>query len=176
MSGHERKTETLDDSEKSSPTPQNVSRIPNSKDLTLTRLRQLPASDRLWILTQAMALLCSLLVTIASGCAYYTSDFKNCDNINPYAQAFMSCIYTTLLCIISWHYAYLLRAAARDIVSLHTLSLQAKQKRRQRIPILLNAVATGQYLAALTNGLAAYRTSRVPLGVGSVCLVASVGA
>ena len=149
--------------------------IHDIKELTLARFQQQSPSDQLWVLTQAAALLSCLLVIIISGCAYFTSNFKNCDDNNPYAQAFLSGLQAMLLCMMAWTYAYQLRRAGKEYLNSHALSFQTRQRRRQRVPILLHVVAIGQFLAAVSNGLAAYRTSRAPLSIGITCVAASVG-
>ena len=161
--------------EKTPTAPKDNPPIHDTKELTLARFRQQSPSDKLWVLTQAAALLCCLLVTIISACAYFTSDFKDCDNNSPYGQAFLSGTYSTLLCMMAWTYSYQLRRTGKELVSSHALSLETKQRRSQRIPILLNVISIGQFLAALSNGLAAYRTSRAPLSVGFACVAALIG-
>jgi hypothetical protein len=176
MYEHGRKPDTPSQTETAQPAaPQDNPPIHDAKELTLARFRQQSIPDKLWVLTQAAALLFCLIVTIISGCAYFPSDFKNCDDNNPYAQAFLSGMYSTLLCMMAWTYAYSLRRAGKELVNSHALSFQTRQRRRQRIPILLNVVAMGQFLAAVSNGLAAYRTSRAPLNVGFTSLAALVG-
>jgi hypothetical protein len=162
-------------SEEAPPAPQDNPPIHDMKELTLARFQEQSPSDQLWVLTQAAALLSCLLITIIGGCAYFTSDFKNCDDNNPYAQAFLSCMQAMLLCMIAWTYAYQLRRAGKELVNSHALSFQTRQRRRQRVPILLHVVAIGQFLAAVSNALAAYRTSRAPLSIGVTCIAASVG-
>lgn len=175
MCKDETKHGTLEYNEKAPPAPESKSPVNDTKDMTLARFRALSTFDKLWVLTQALALLCCFLVAVGGGCAYFTSDLVNCDGNSPYSQALFSGLQATLLCINGWLYAYHLRRAGKDLNSPDTLSLQARRRRRQRIPLLLAFVAVGQYLAAVAVGLVAHRTSRAPLGLGFVCIVASVG-
>lgn len=103
------------------------------------------------------------------------SDYVNCDGYSPYSQALLSGMYAMLLCMNSYLYAQHLRDAGKELDSPNTLSPQARQTRRQRIPVMLCALAAGQYIAAVASGLAAYRTSRAPLNVGFVSVAAFVG-
>ena len=161
--------------EKASPAVQSN---PPSQDPTQTafaRFRQSSSSDRLWHLTQVPALFFSFLVIISSSFAYFTSEAMNCDGNSPYSQALLSGVYALLLCLNSYLYGHRLREAGKELDSSNTLSPQARQTRRQRLPVLLAGLAGGQYLAAVAVGLAAYRTSRAPLEVGFVCVAAFVG-
>jgi hypothetical protein len=141
----------------------------------LAHFRSLSMFDELWHLTQVPALLFCVLLVIGSSIAYFMSDYVNCDGNSPYSQALLSGIYAMLLCMNAYLYAHHLREAGKELDGSNTLSPQARQTRRQRIPIWLSGLAVGQYLAAVANGLAAYRTSRAPLNVGFVCVAAFVG-
>lgn len=103
------------------------------------------------------------------------SDYVDCDGNSPYSQALLSGLYAMLLCMNGYLYAHHLREAGLELDSSTTLSPITRHTRRQRIPILLSGLALGQYLAAVTTGLAAYRTSRAPLDVGFVSVAAFVG-
>lgn len=160
---------------KASWAPQSNSTGEEPKETALARFWHSSAFDKLWHLTQVPALLSCGLVVAGSSCAYFMSDYVNCDGRSPYSQAFMSGMYAMLLSMNAYLYAHHLREAGKELSGLDTLSPQVRQTRRQRIPVMLVALATGQYLAAVATGLAAYRTSRAPLDVGFVCIVAFIG-
>ena len=151
---------------------------PPSQDPTETafaRFQHSSTSDKLWHSTQVPAVFSSLLVIFSSSYAYFTSEATNCDGNSPYSQALLSGVYALLLCLNSYLYTHRLREAGEELDSSNTLSPQTRQTRRRRIPVLLAGLAGGQYLAAVAVGLAAYRTLRAPLEVGSVCVAAFVG-
>lgn len=103
------------------------------------------------------------------------SDYVNCDGRSPYSQAWLSGMYAMLLCMNSYLYAHHLREVGKELDGPNALGPQARQTRRRRIPVMLSALAVGQYIAAVASGLAAYRTSRAPLNVGFTCVAAFIG-
>jgi hypothetical protein len=147
----------------------------DTNETTLAGFRNLSTFDKLWHLTQVPVLLSCVLLVTGSSIAYFMSDYVDCDGNSPYSQALLSGMYAMLLCMNSYLYAHHLREAGKELEGSNTHSPQARQTRRQRIPIMLSGLAVGQYLAAVANGLAAYRTSRAPLNVGFVCVAAFVG-
>lgn len=167
--------EPMDYNEKIPPAVQSNPPVQETKATALVQFWHLSAFDKLWHLTQVPALLSCFLVVIGSSCAYFMSEYVNCDGNSPYSQSLLSGMYAILLCMNSYLYAHHLREAGRELDSSNTLSPQAKQTRRQRIPVMLSGLAAGQYLAAVATGLAAYRTSRAPLDVGFVCVASFVG-
>jgi hypothetical protein len=175
MAKSQSETEPMDYSEKAAPAVQSVPPVQESKDSTLTHFWHLSTFDKLWHLTQVPAMISCFLVVIGSSRAYFMSEYVNCDGNSPYSQAFLSGLYAMLLCMNSYLYAHHLREAGKELDSSNTLSPQARQTRRQRIPAMLSGLAAGQYLAAVATGLATYRTSRAPLDVGFVWVVSSVG-
>jgi hypothetical protein len=169
------KMEPFDYNEKA---PLDVRSDPPSEDsnqTTLARFWHSSTFDKLWVLTHVPALFSCCLVVIGSSGAYFMSDYVNCDGNNPYSQALLSGMYAMLLCMNACLYAHHLREAGKELDGSNTLSPQARLTRRRRMPVLLLALAAGQYLAALASGLVAYRTSRAPLGVGFVGVVAFIG-
>lgn len=146
-----------------------------SKESALTRFWHSSTFDKLWHLTQIPALLSCVLVAIGSSSAYFMSDYVNCDGRSPYSQAFLSGLYAMLLSMNAYLYAHHLREAGKELDSSNNLSPQTRQTRRQRVPVMLVALAAGQYLAAVAMGLAAYRTSRAQLDIGFVCVAAFIG-
>jgi hypothetical protein len=161
--------------EKASPAVQSNAPVQESKESAVKQFWYSSTSDKLWHLTQVPALLSCILLVVGSSCAYFMSDYVNCDGYSPYSQALLSGMYAMLLCMNSYLYAHHLRDAGKELDSPNTLSPQARQTRRQRIPVMLCALAAGQYIAAVASGLAAYRTSRAPLNVGFVSVAASIG-
>ncbi|GAB7336253.1 hypothetical protein MBLNU13_g09012t1 [Cladosporium sp. NU13] len=161
--------------EKASPAIQSNPPTQEPKKSAFAQSWNSSTSDKLWHLTQVPALLSCVLLVIGSSCAYFMSDYVNCDGYNPYSQALMSGMYAMLLCMNSYLYAHHLREAGKELDSPNTLSPQARQTRRRRIPVLLSALAVGQYIAAVASGLAAHRTSRAPLNVGFVSVAAFIG-
>lgn len=175
VSGNQSKLNPTDHSEKASQAAQSNPPVQESRESALIHFWRSSTFDKLWHLTQTPALLSCFLVVIGSSCAYFMSDYVNCDGRSPYSQAFLSGLYAMLLSMNAYLCAHHLREAGKELDSSSTLSSQARQTRRQRIPILLSGLALGQYLAAVTAGLAAYRTSRAPLDVGFVSMAAFVG-
>lgn len=172
---HQSEMEPTDHNEKALPNASSNATAQDTNQTALARFRNLSTFDKLWHLTQVPALLSCFLIVISSGCAYFMSDDVNCDGNSPYSQALLSGMYAMLLCMNAYLYAHHLRDAGKELDGSNTLSPQAKQTRRRRIPVFLSGLAAGQYLAAVANGLAAYRTSRAPLDVGFVCAAAFVG-
>lgn len=161
--------------EKASLAVQSNAPVQESKESAVKQFWYSSTSDKLWHLTQVPALLSCILLVIGSSCAYFMSDYVNCDGYSPYSQALLSGMYAMLLCMNSYLYAHHLRDAGKELDSPSALSPQTRQTRRQRIPVMLSALAAGQYIAAVASGLAAYRTSRAPLNVGFVSVAAFVG-
>jgi hypothetical protein len=163
----------MDHNEKASPAPSNKTPLTDEEDIKLSHFCQLSAFDKLWFSTKASAFLCSLVVIFGGGGMYFTSDYVNCDNNSPYSRALISGIYAMVLCMYAWLSAYMLRKSEQALNAPNTLSLEARHRRRQRIPDFMASTAAAQYLAALAYGLAAYRTSRGPLGVNVVSVAAA---
>jgi len=172
---HQSEMEPTYQNEKAPPDAPINSPAQDTNETTLARFRNLSTFDKLWHLTQVPALLSCVLLVIGSSIAYFMSDYVNCDGNSPYSQALLSGMYAMLLCMNAYLYAHHLREAGKELDGSNTLSPQARHTRRQRIPIWLSGLAAGQYLAAVANGLAAYRTSRAPLDVGFVCVAAFIG-
>lgn len=167
--------EPMDYNEKAASAVQSNPPEQESKESALTQFWHLSTFDKLWHMTQVPAVVSCLLVVIGSSCAYFMSEYVNCDGNSPYSQAFLSGLYAMLLCMNSYLYAHHLREAGKELDSSNTLSPQARQTRRRRIPVMLSGLAAGQYIAAVASGLIAYRTSRAPLDVGFVCIAAIIG-
>ena len=167
--------EPMDHNEKAASAAQSNPPVQEPKESTLTHFWHLSTFDKLWHMTQVPAVMSCLLVVIGSSCAYFMSEYVNCDGNSPYSQAFLSGLYAMLLCMNSYLYAHHLREAGKELDGPNNLSPQAKQTRRQRIPVMLSGLAAGQYIAAIASGLVAYRTSRAPLDVGFVCIAAVIG-
>lgn len=169
------KMEPTDHNEKASPSVQSNPPVQKSKMSVVKHFWHAPTSDKLWHLSQVPALLSCILVVISSGYAYFMSDYVNCDGESPYSQAYLSGMYAMLLCVNSYLHAHHLRDAGKELDRSNTLSPQARQTRRHRIPVMLSALAVGQYIAVVASGLSAYRTSRAPLDVGFTCVAAFIG-
>jgi hypothetical protein len=167
--------EPMEYNEKGSPAVQSDPPVQESTESAVKQFWHSSTSDRLWHLSQVPALLSCILVVISSGCAYFMSDYVNCDGRSPYSQAWLSGMYAMLLCMNSYLYAHHLREAGKELDGPNALGPQARQTRRRRIPVMLSALAVGQYIAAVASGLAAYRTSRAPLNVGFTCVAAFIG-
>jgi hypothetical protein len=165
----------MDHNEKAQPAPSNEAPLTDTEEIKAAHFHQLSAFDKLWVSTQASALFCSFVLIIGGGGMYFTSDYVNCDNNSPYSRALMSGMYAMLLCMYAWLCTYQLRKTDQALDVPNTLSLEAKHRRRQRIPVFMASTAVAQYLAALTYALAAYRTSRGPLGVNVVSVAAATG-
>lgn len=167
--------ESMDHNEKASPAAQSDPPVQAFKESAVKQFWHSSTSDKIWHLTQVPALVSCIVVVIAGGCAYFTSDYVDCDGYSPYSRAFLSGMYAMLLCMNSYLYAHHLRDAGKELDSPNILSPRARQTRRKRIPILLSVIAVGQYIAAVVSGLAAYRTSRAPLNVGFVSVASFIG-
>jgi hypothetical protein len=165
----------MDHNEKAPPAAINKAPLTDEEDIEFAHFHQLSAFDKLWVSTKASALLCSLVVIFGGGGMYFTSDYVNCDNNSPYARALISGLYAMVLCTYAWICAYRLRKSEQALNAPNSLSLEAKHRRRQRIPAFMASTAAAQYLAALTYGLIAYRTSGGPLGVNVVSIAAAAG-
>jgi lysozyme family protein len=165
----------MNHNEKAQPAPSNEAPLTDTDDIKAAHFHQLSAFEKLWVSTQASALFCSFVLIIGGGGMYFTSDYVNCDNNSPYSRALMSGMYAMLLCMYAWLCAYRLRKTEQALNAPNTLSLEAKYRRRQRIPAFMASTAAAQYLAALTYGLTAYRTSRGPLDFNVVSVAAAIG-
>lgn len=131
--------------------------------------------DNLWHGMHICAMACSVLVILSSACLYFTSDVHDCDNYSPYSRALLSGLAALGLSAYAYLCAYQSRETSRTLDGSISWSSQARQRRRQRIPIFFVITVAGQCLAALALGMAAYRTSRAPLGLGIVNVLAAVG-
>lgn len=165
-----------DFNEKTSSAPQpEAPSTEKEDDIKFAHFHELSRPDKLWVSTQASAFLCSVAIIFGGGGMYFTTDLVNCDDHNPYSQALVSGLYAMVLSMYAWLATWTLRRLDQKLNAPNFLSLGARQRRKQRIPIFLAFAASGQYLAALIHGLVAYRTSRAPLGWNPVYIVASIG-
>lgn len=158
----------------SAPQPE-ASSTEKEDDVKLAHFHELSPFDKLWVSTQVSAFVCSLAIILGGGGMYFTTDLVNCDGHSPYSQALVSGLYAMVLGMYAWLSAWMLRRTDQKLNVQNSLSLAARQRRRQRIPIFLAFAASGQYVAALIHGLVAYRTSRAPLGWNPVYIVATIG-
>lgn len=161
--------------EKMPPTPQSDAPVTDTNELTLARFRKQSAFGKLWVSAHGLVTACSFCVAIGSACFYFASKVHDCDGYSPYSRAFLSGLAALFLCLYAWFHSYQLRRLAKALNGDNTWSLQARQTRRQRIPIFLAITAAFQYLAALAQGSVAYRTSRAPMGLGFLNILAAVG-
>ena len=118
--------------EKASPAVQSNAPVQESKESAVKQFWYSSTSDKLWHLTQVPALLYCILLVICSSCAYFMSDYVNCDGYSPYSQALLSGMYAMLLCMNSYLYAHHLRDDGKELDSPNALSPQTRRTRRQR--------------------------------------------
>lgn len=130
--------------------------------------------ENVWEFTHFYTLPCSVCVVIVSSGVFLISDYVDCDGNSPYGQAALSGLYTFALFVYLWISAANLLTASKDLDRRSPWSLKTKHRRRQRVSFWLAIVACGQYLAAITFGLSAYRTFRAPLGLLGLVPIAAV--
>lgn len=162
-------------SEKMTPTPQGDAPVTDTNELTLARFRKQSDLGKIWVSAHGLATTCSFCVAIGSAGFYFASEARDCDGYSPYSRAFLSGLAAFFLCLYAWLWSYKLRRLAKTLDGDNTWSPQARQIRRQRIPIFFAVSAAFQYLAALAQGSIAYRTSRAPLGLGFLNILAITG-
>lgn len=143
------------------------------QQLTYARFKRLRVVDKQWVLAQGLATLFSALVAIASILAWiFTPRHRNCDGFSPFSRALLSAFYSFAICIFTWSFAYELRVLGKKLDGPNPWTLEERRTRRGRGSICLIVIAACQVLSAIIQCLTAYRTSKEPLGLGAVPVVA----
>lgn len=138
--------------------------------------KQTSGLEKQWKTTQILASFCCFLSFFVSARAFWNSNYRNCDNVNPYGQSYRAGLYSGCMCVFVHAFSYGTLSASKTVSGNVSLTVEAQQRRTIRMPVIVRAAAFVQVVAAAMNALAAYRTSRVPLGLGHVPLVAMAAA
>ncbi|KAM0715297.1 hypothetical protein Q7P37_008795 [Cladosporium fusiforme] len=136
----------------------------DSPDRTTKDFRVFLFLDDRWVLIQSLTCLSWWIFFVTSVVGYFTSDYRDCDDCNPFSQASMigmgaSCIGSAACLELRLVYNRL------SVPGLWTT--EQRQRGVVRVPWLFFAASCMQYIVAFMIGMSAYRTSRGPLHYGA---------
>lgn len=116
-----------------------------------------------WKLAQISASIACYFLFVISVQAFWTSEYRDCDNDSPFGQAYRAGLYSGLICIFAHATTHGTWADSAKVGTNVALTVKAKERRIVRMPMVVRTTACFQVMGATMNALAAYRTSRAPL-------------
>lgn len=140
--------------------------IKSDKDRLTPRLQERSSPDstqgsrlaKQWKFAHIMAYISCFSSFIISTRACWNSTYQDCDNESPYGQAYEAGLYSGLTCVFAHTLAYGTWTDSRKIGTKAFWTVEAKQSRMARMPIVVGLAAVLQVGAAGRNGLAVWRT------------------
>jgi hypothetical protein len=136
--------------------------------------KQSSRPEKQWIWTQTAASICCFLLFIVSVRAFWKSrhDYRNRLHESPYAQSYRAGLWSGMICAVAQVTSRSTRSASRVLSAGVTLTMEARQRRVVRMPMIVRGAAFVQVVAAAMNALAAYRMMCNPCGLGLVAVIA----
>jgi Na+/melibiose symporter-like transporter len=151
---------------------------PQQPHSTRPASKQRSRLEKQWKWAQIAASICCFLLFIVSVRAFWKTrhDYRNRVHESPYAQGYRAGLWSGVLCIFAYTISYMTWCASSVLSADATLTMEARQRRVVRMPMIVRATAFVQVVAAAMNALAAYRTMRDSCGLGLVAVIAIVAA
>jgi hypothetical protein len=153
---------------------------PNASTMPFSR----PASKqgsrlaKRWRRAQIVASICCFLLFIVSVRAFWKTryGYRHRVHESPYARSYRAGLWSGVLCIFAQATSYTTWSTSRVLSAGVRLTMEARQRRVVRMPMIVLAAAFAQVVAAAMNALAAYRMLCDSRESGFVAVIAIVAA
>jgi hypothetical protein len=158
--------------------PQSEHQPPQQPRFSLPASKQGSRLAKQWRRAQIVASICCFLLFVVSVRASWKTryDYSNRVRESPYAQSYRAGLWSGVLCIFAHATSYTTRCASRVLSAGVRLTMEARQRRVVRMPMIVRAAALVHIVAAAMNALAAYRMlcdSSESLSVAVIAIVAA---